>query len=189
VGLPRLEGARVQTSIQKPKGTFQALSILPGDSIAIDSSLTFKAIDTTGTFKNRWEVNGAVLPDTGISVSILFDSLRQYSICLKQIEPENNCENQTCKTLKVFQFVNRRKEIFPILFRHYPNPVQGTLFFSSNEKGLVFKLSDLLGREILQEKLDNQTGHIELDKIQSGFYSYKVIGRNGSKSGKLIIDN
>jgi serine protease len=177
------------TSFQKPKGTFQSLSMLPGDSISIDSSLTFKAIDTTGTFKNRWEVNGAVLPDTGISVSILFDSLMQYSICLKQTEPENNCENQTCKTLKVFQLVNTKKEIFPVLFRHYPNPVQGNLFFSSNEKGLVFELSDLLGRKILQEKLDNQTGHIELNNIQSGIYSYKILGRNGSKSGKLVIDN
>ena len=174
-------------SVTKPAGTFTSSISLPGDSIAIDSNLTFRASDTSLSLTNRWEVNGITLADTSFQVNILFDSLRQYVICVKQTEPQANCANQTCKTIKVFQLVSTNKRVLPLSFSLFPNPAEANVFYTGQENDLVFELTDLLGRKVKQQKLESQTGQIDLTGLQSGIYRYSVSGKKGTKAGNLVI--
>ena len=71
----------------------------------------------------------------------------------------------------------------------YPNPASDYIIIESNlNSNAIFELMDLSGKSIYEEKLENQKNEIDLKKLDSGIYLYRILN-NGSvnKTGKLII--
>lgn len=65
------------------------------------------------------------------------------------------------------------------VFKVYPNPVTGTLFFESDYKSLhnaVVDITDVNGRSLIKEKLDNDC--IDVNSLTKGIYFYTLSNRN-----------
>jgi hypothetical protein len=72
------------------------------------------------------------------------------------------------------------------------NPVLGNLLniscYQDDHNGLAFKLFDLSGRMILQERLINQTNSFQLNQVSKGLYLYEIVSPGQIlKSGKLVV--
>jgi hypothetical protein len=70
--------------------------------VILDSLYEFLASDSSHLLKNQWSVNGTILPDTGFSISLRFDSVLSYQVCLEQAERSIGCKNTVCRTLQAF---------------------------------------------------------------------------------------
>jgi hypothetical protein len=70
----------------------------------------------------------------------------------------------------------------------FPNPVQNIVnVLSRSLEGFEFKLVDINGKSVLQQKMDNLLQPIHLENVAPGSYFYIII-KDGKKinSGKLI---
>lgn len=73
----------------------------------------------------------------------------------------------------------------------YPNPAvitEPVQVLSDTREEYVFELFDLTGRLVLREKLIDYPQLVNIQKLQKGFYIYRVTNNAGKKtSGKLIL--
>ncbi len=174
-----LQGPKVAlkwVGINKPAGTFLIQPALSGDSLAVDSILNFLATDTNQSFKNRWLWNGNLLSDSSNSLQIVFDSVRIHQICLVQKEPVNNCENQSCISLKVFQPLNTSKRVNRLEFELYPNPAEDELFIKSDHPCKQFQIFNSLGKKVLAQKVESQNFRISVSEFPKGMYTLQLLG-------------
>ena len=176
------------SKVQKPSATFATLGTSSQDSVFLDSSLNFKALDTSVVLKNRWIVNGKVLSDTGFQIQVQFDTVKIYQICLQQTEPIGNCQTQTCTARQVVFPVSRFGDFENIDFRISPNPVHREMYFSSNEFNLNFRLLDLCGKELMQQHLKEKQGRVEIPNLPKGIYGYQLKGKNGNSFGRIMVE-
>jgi hypothetical protein len=69
----------------------------------------------------------------------------------------------------------------------YPNPGIDKLMIIAPARNSIFQLFDLSGRLLLQKKLNQGKNHISVQKLLSGYYSYRIIDNHGRiQSGKWI---
>ena len=77
----------------------------------------------------------------------------------------------------------------------YPNPFSASLYIELDEAPLpnnntVFKIYNLLGTQIMNMPLKNQSATIEVDDIPAGAYYYKIeVNGQPIQSGKLVSQN
>ena len=65
------------------------------------------------------------------------------------------------------------------IFKAYPNPVTSTLSFESVSESLhkaVVNITDVNGRSLIKEKLDNDC--IDVNSLTKGIYFYTLSNRN-----------
>ena len=75
--------------------------------------------------------------------------------------------------------------------RVFPNPAEDELFLHferRTEKEMVFSLFDVAGRLLLSRPLPagQQEFYIDVSRLKSGLYVYRISGENGGKSGKVL---
>jgi hypothetical protein len=69
----------------------------------------------------------------------------------------------------------------------YPNPAKDKFILKGIEKGSVFIMYDLLGKEILRRSELKETEEISIQTLNEGVYFYKIVYENRTeKTGKVI---
>ncbi len=72
-------------------------------------------------------------------------------------------------------------------FKYHPNPFENTLTLSANQEFTSIKVYSLLGQELMDINLENQTNlTIDMSKLNVGTYFMKVEINNKSSSMKII---
>jgi len=175
-------------SFKRPSATFSYLPTLSGDSIPLDSSIVCFATDTSFIFKNGWTLNGVLQGDTGNQFQVQFDSVKTYEVCLKQMAALENCQNISCKTIRVFLPTSLKSIKNRFEFKVFPNPGNGDLQYIALINGLEFNLKDVLGKTVYRKKLIEKTGVLHLSALPKGIYTYTISENGGFKSNKLIIE-
>jgi hypothetical protein len=61
----------------------------------------------------------------------------------------------------------------------YPNPAHDILHYYANEKIIMIKLIDALGKSVIAQQNDNNT--IEITSLAAGFYTVEFLGNNNSR--------
>jgi hypothetical protein len=173
--------------IEKPEASFAIFPITSADSVLIDSSISFIALDSSQNISNQWVVNGSPY-STLNQITVLFDTIQNYEICLKQTENTNSCTNTSCKTIRVYQTVNVKNQLKDLYFSLFPNPAKSEINIRHSTGKAVFQLMDGLGRIVLIKNLESNNERIQLDQIPKGMYWYNVKSKGGQKFGKLVIE-
>jgi hypothetical protein len=71
----------------------------------------------------------------------------------------------------------------------YPNPAKDKFILKGIEKGSVFIMYDLLGKEILRRSELKETEEISIQTLNEGVYFYKIVYENRTeRTGKVIKD-
>ncbi len=70
-------------------------------------------------------------------------------------------------------------------FNIYPNPVTNVLNINSGKEIIKVEITDILGKIIISE--NNPTNRINVEKLQSGLYSIKIIFKDESSIIQKII--
>ncbi|MBI2722788.1 MAG: T9SS type A sorting domain-containing protein [Bacteroidetes bacterium] len=104
----------------------------------------------------------------------------------------NNCELNAPGTSQRFMSnsINEQAENNPeqALTQVYPNPAINELTIITNVVGAHIILYNLIGQVIMDEALLSSTNKVNLSKLSSGTYLYKVIhDKKIIKTDKLII--
>ena len=76
----------------------------------------------------------------------------------------------------------------------YPNPFTTSLNILVNDESQInnseLRIYNVLGEEVIFSNITKQLTTIETSNLHSGFYFYKVIGKDKIiQSGKLILKN
>lgn len=71
-------------------------------------------------------------------------------------------------------------------FKLYPNPVKDVLNIKTNQSnaGIVLEIYDLLGKKVLDERIENSS--IDISSLKNGIYLVKLITNNTSVTKKII---
>ncbi len=70
----------------------------------------------------------------------------------------------------------------------YPNPVSGSLYFSSSEMIKNVELIDIRGTTILTQDVFGMDGTLNLDNIRQGLYIVKIYTPTGIGTRKIIVN-
>jgi hypothetical protein len=71
----------------------------------------------------------------------------------------------------------------------FPNPVEDILYieFEVNFENMQLIIYNMVGQVVSNAELTNQKNQIDINKLKSGMYFYRIIGNNKkAESGKLI---
>ncbi|WGK64174.1 T9SS type A sorting domain-containing protein [Croceiramulus getboli] len=72
-------------------------------------------------------------------------------------------------------------------FSIYPNPVKDKLFLRSDQRvDLNVTLHDVLGKEVLKQKVSGMNNVIDVSRMRRGVYLMTVSNASGSHTQKLI---
>lgn len=72
------------------------------------------------------------------------------------------------------------------MFTYYPNPVENTLNLSYFQKLTNVTVYNIVGKQILDQKLNSNKAQVDLSKLADGVYFLKVNSENGSRTIKVI---
>jgi hypothetical protein len=78
-----------------------------------------------------------------------------------------------------------------VIFAHiYPNPSDNSVSVSCNVKNCLFEISDVVGRQILSQKLPENVTKIDVTSLNNGTYLFRITNNNTViRNGKLIISH
>jgi len=170
-----------------PASAFTISPLLPGDTLAVDSSVTVMATDTGSSVHNQWYVNNMLQADTSLVLSLGFDTAGTYEICLEQSIRNPNCSTRVCKTIRTFTPLGVKyldANDFVVL---YPNPVKGMLNYKTRSP-FHLKIYDVMGRRVFSGFVEDLKGQIPVGDIPSGVFHYTLLSNGIPANGNLIIE-
>ena len=68
----------------------------------------------------------------------------------------------------------------------YPNPVKNSLVYFSTTQDLEIIIYDVLGKQVLIEKVNLNKDYIDVSNINKGIYLVKINSSQGTTTKKLI---
>lgn len=69
----------------------------------------------------------------------------------------------------------------------YPNPVENKLFISAKEKITSLRVYNILGKEIINLKIDNSKTYVRMGSLNKGIYLLKATTKSNKNITKKII--
>lgn len=72
--------------------------------------------------------------------------------------------------------------------RVFPNPTEGLITIEGNEEGDRVVLMGLMGRVLINRKLQNGNRTVEVSEVGAGIYFLKLSTPNGDKAARIVIE-
>jgi hypothetical protein len=159
---------------------------VPGDSLAVNSSLVLTVSDTSLSFVNQWFVNS--LPVSGNrNFTFSPDSAGNYVICLEQLDTATGCRGRFCKNIRAFLPLSMRGIAKANPVRIYPNPAGKEFNISGTGEGDEVELVNPLGKKVLFLKSEGAELKADVSELPDGIYALRIRGKKGSFTCKVLI--
>ncbi|MEM7509943.1 MAG: S8 family peptidase, partial [Bacteroidota bacterium] len=147
----------------------------------LGESISLKDLNTQ--FSERsWFINGAKISEAD-STNYVLD--RGGAITIKLVSGNESCQFTDIRELEV-QLLTSLQEDGERLFQVYPNPVRERVMVEGLSKRATFRLSSLLGKEMLQGELKAGNREIDLSRFAPGLYLLQITSAGKTETHKVV---